>query len=177
MSDKQRILKSIATFAKQLGHTPSILEFAAHAEISRYSLFRLFPKWNQAVRAAGLKPNRLYVRPADSELLRDWGEVVRKNRSIPSRWAYRLAGKYYPLTLARRFGGWESVPQAFRNSAKGKREWADVLALLPDSMAKNERGWPQQNAATLKTRAKAQQATLKDRPTYGNPMHLPNFPA
>jgi hypothetical protein len=175
MSDKQRILKSIATVAKQLGHTPSILEFAAHAEISRYSLFRLFPKWNQAVRAAGLKPNRLYVRPADSELLRDWGEVVRKNRSIPSRWAYRLAGKYYPLTLARRFGGWESVPQAFRNSAKGKREWADVLALLPDSMAKNERGWPQQNAATLKTRAKAQQATLKDRPTYGNPMHLPNF--
>jgi hypothetical protein len=175
MSDKQRILKSIATIAKQLGHTPSILEFAAHAEISRYSLFRLFPRWNEAVRAAGLKPNRLYARPEDSELLKDWGEVVRKKRALPSRWAYRLAGKFYPLTLAKRFGGWESLPQAFRNFAKGKREWADVLALLPDPVAKKERGWPKQNAATSKTRGQAQQAPLKDRPTYGNPMHLPNF--
>jgi len=175
MSDKQRILKSIATVAKQLGHTPSILEFAAHAEISRYSLFRLFPKWNEAVRAAGLRPNRLYRRPEDSELLRDWGEVVRKKRSIPSRWAYRLAGKYYPLTLAKRFGGWESVPQAFRNSAKGQRKWVDVLALLPDSVAKKEPGWPKLSAAASKTSREAQRATLKDRLTYGNPMHLPNF--
>jgi hypothetical protein len=175
MSDKHRILKSIATVAKELGHTPSILEFAAHAEISRYSLFRLFPKWNEAVRAAGLKPNRLYRRPEDSELLKDWGEVVRKKRAMPSRWAYRLAGKYYPLTHAKRFGGWESVPQAFRNFAKGKREWADVLALLPDPAAKRERGWPNQDAATSKTRGQAQQAPLKDRPTYGNLMHLHNF--
>src|SRR5260370_1863614 len=99
MSDKQRILKSIATIAKQLGHTPSILEFAARAEISRYFLFQLFPRWNDAVRAAGLQPNRLYARPEDSELLRDWGEVVRKKRSMPSRSAYRLAGEYYALTL------------------------------------------------------------------------------
>lgn len=175
MSDKQRILKSIATVARQLGHTPSILEFAASAEISRYSLFRLFPKWNEAVRAAGLRPNRLYVRPENNELLRDWGEVVRKKRSMPSRWAYRLAGEYYPLTLAKRFGGWESVPQAFRNFAKGKREWRDVLALLPPTAAKKERGWPEQNASTLNTRREAQRASLKDRPTYGNPMHLPNF--
>jgi len=131
MPDKKQILKSIASLAKQLGHTPSILEFAARAEISRYSLFRLFPKWNDALRAAGLKPRRLHVRAEDGELLKDWGETVRKKRAIPSRWAYRLAGKYYPLTLAKRFGGWESVPQAFRNFAKGKREWADVLALLP----------------------------------------------
>jgi len=67
------------------------------------------------------------------------------------------------------------VPQAFRNSAKGKREWADVLALLPDSVANKERGWPKQNTATSKTRGQAQQASLKDRPTYGNPMQLPNF--
>ena len=77
MPDKKQIVDSIAKVAEQLGHTPSILEFAAHAEISRSSLFLLFPKWNDAVRAAGLKPNRLYVRPTDSELLKDWGETVR----------------------------------------------------------------------------------------------------
>jgi hypothetical protein len=173
MLNKQQVLKSIATVAKELGHTPSILEFAASAEISRYSLFRLFPKWNEAVRAAGLKPNRLYARPEDSELLRDWGETVRKKRAMPSRWAYRLAGKYYPLTLAKRFGGWESVPQAFRNFAKGKREWRDVLALLPPTVAKKERGWPKQNSA--RWRSQTAQSPLKHRATYGNPMHLPGL--
>ena len=175
MSDKQRILKSIAFVAKQLGHTPSILEFAAHAKISRYSLFRLFPKWNKAVRAAGLKPNRLHSRPEDSELLEDWGEVVRKKRAIPSPWAYRLAGKYYSLTLAKRFGGWDSVPHAFRNFAKGKREWRDVLALLPHPVAKKERAWPKQNASTSNARSQAQQAPLKDRATYGNPIDFRGF--
>lgn len=164
MTDKHRILKSIATIAKQLGRTPSILEFAARTEISRYSLFRLFPRWNEAVRAAGLKPNRLYARPEDSELLKDWGEVLRKKRAMPSRWAYRLAGKYYPLTLAKRFGGWESVPQAFRHFAKGKPEWADVLALLPAAAPTKAYEQPRSTPAGP--------ALPKDRATYGNPINF-----
>ena len=138
MPNKKHILNSIASLAKRLGHTPSILEFAAHAKISRYSLFRLFPRWNEAVRAAGLKPHRLHSRPEDNDLLKNWGEVVRKKHAIPSPWTYRLAGKYYSLTLAKRFGGWDSVPQAFRKFAKGKREWRDVLALLPAPASKSK---------------------------------------
>lgn len=175
MPDKKQIIESIAKVAKQLGYTPSILEFAAHAEISRSSLFLIFPKWNEAVRAAGLKPNRLYVRPNDSELLKDWGETVRKKRALPSRWGYRQYGKYYPLTLAKRFGGWESVPQAFRSFAKGKREWRDVLALLPDPGANKERAWPEQNTPTSKAKRQARQKLSKDRATYGNPIHLQGF--
>ena len=170
--NKQHILRRITEVAKKLGHTPSILEFTAQVEISRYSLFRLFPKWNEALRAAGLKPNRLYVRPEDNELLKDWGEAVRKKRGILSRWAYRLAGKYYPLTLAKRFGGWESVPEAFRNFAKGKREWADVFALLPDPAAKKERGWSKQISAGPNARSQAPRKPLKDTAIYGNPMNF-----
>ncbi|HYY72448.1 MAG TPA: hypothetical protein VE778_02535, partial [Candidatus Bathyarchaeia archaeon] len=103
------------------------------------------------------------------------GETVRKKRAIPSRWAYRQAGKYYPLTLAKRFGGWESVPQAFRSFAKGKREWRDVLALLPDPAANKERGWPKQNAATSNARRHGRQKLSKDRATYGDPIHLQGF--
>lgn len=175
LPDKKQIVDSIAAVAKQLGHTPSILEFAAHAEISRSSLFLLFPKWNDAVRAAGLKPNRLYVRPTDGELLKDWGETVRKRRALPSRWAYRTAGKYFPLTLAKRFGGWESVPQAFRSFAKGKREWRDVLALLPGPAANKERQWPKQNATTSNAKRQPLQKLSKDRATYGDPIHLQGF--
>ncbi len=129
MLKKQHLLTSIAAMAQRLGRAPSLLEFVASAEIPKNSIFRLFPRWNDAVMAAGLQPHRLYLRPEDHELLTDWGETVRDLRTMPSRRAYNLNGKYYPLTLEKRFGGWQAVPRAFRNFAKGKREWADVLAL------------------------------------------------
>ena len=173
MSNKKHILQAIVSLAKKLGHTPSILEFAAHAQISRSSLFKLFPKWNDAVRAAGLKPHRLYVRPEDDELLKDWGETVRKKRALPSRWHYRLAGNYYPLTLAKRFGGWDSVPEAFRRFAKDKRAWADVLPHLPAPMPKQEcrRSKKDDSCPILSGKT----PPFKDRATYGDPIHFPGF--
>jgi len=176
MLDKRHILNSIAAVAKRLGHAPSLLEFVAHAGISKHSVFRVFRRWNDAVRAAGLQPRRLYVRPVDNELLKDWGEMVRKRRDLPSRRAYRLVGKYEPRTLERRFGGWSSVPSAFRNFAKGKREWADVLALLPARVA---RGFAAK-AARSRTNGGSVSAIppkqlhppLKGRATYGNPTNF-----
>lgn len=173
--EKKQILRAIAALARKLGHTPSILEFAAHAKISRYSLFQIFPKWNKAVRAAGLQPNRLYVRPEDCELLQDWAETVRKKRAIPSPWAYRLAGKYYPLTLAKRFGGWDSVPQAFRKFAKGKLEWADVLEFLPAAAPKQECGRTKKGASCPDLLSRTHLTAFKDRPSYGNPLPWPEF--
>jgi hypothetical protein len=184
MLSKKQIIKSIATLARKLGHTPSILEFSAHVKISRYSLFRLFPKWNNAVRAAGLKPHRLHSRPEDIDLLEDWGKVVRKKGAIPSPWTYRLAGKFYSLTLAKRFGGWDSVPQAFRKFAKGKREWRDVLALLPAPVPKGKpvpaapcRGALQRvPTSVIRTSPNlCHDASFKNRATYGNPIHLQWF--
>jgi hypothetical protein len=64
-------------------------------------------------------------------LLEDWGKTVRKNRGVLPRHIYRRKAKYNSCMLANRFGGWLAVPQAFRNFAKGKRKWADVVALPP----------------------------------------------
>jgi hypothetical protein len=77
------------------------------------------------VRAAGLRLSRFFARPDDIELLQGWGETVRKLRAVPSRRAYRLAGTHSPRTLETRFGCWAALPQAFRNFAEGKPEWAD----------------------------------------------------
>jgi len=196
MPEKKQILRAIVSLAKELGHTPSILEFAAHTKISKHSVFLFFPKWNQAVRAAGLKPNRLHPRPEDTDLLKDWGHVVRKKRAIPSPWTYRLAGKYYPLTFAKRFGGWDCVPDAFRKFAKGKREWAGVLALLP-APTPNEK--PRNSPAPANfvhenrslrhqmnprgcrpalhlSPSQVRHAPFKNSVTYGNPIHFPGFP-
>src|SRR5260370_16032295 len=114
VSNKQHILRRITEVAKKLGRAPSLLEFVALSEISRYSISSCFPKWNDAVREAGLHPRRLRVRPEDDELLKDWAKTVRKTQTLPSQRAYLLAGRHEPRTLEKRFDGWESRPQALR---------------------------------------------------------------
>jgi len=182
MSGKQQILESIVALAKSMRRTPSLLEFIARTRVTKHSVLRHFPRWNEAIKAAGLEPCRVYVRPANNDLLKDWAKVVRKQRGLPSRSTYLVTGKYYPRTIEKRFGGWPAVPEAFRKFAKGKREWADVVALLAAG-ARNERPL---TAGTIPQgcrlpsgqarhplqhwRGKTGHATLRDRPTYGNPM-------
>ena len=178
MPNQQQIVKSIAAMAKRLGRAPSLLEFVTGACIPKNSVFRLFPRWNDAVRAAGLQPYRLYLRPEDHELLTDWGETVRKLRAVPSRRAYDLNGKYYPITLEKRFGGWPALPQVFHDFAKGKREWADVLAIVPDPAvgARDTRArlTNERSVSTILPR-QLQHAPLQERPTYGEPLDFPTL--
>ncbi len=172
VSNKQHILRRITEVAKKLGRAPSLLEFVALSEISRYSISSCFPKWNDAVREAGLHPRRLRVRPEDDELLKDWGKTVRRKRTLPSRRAYLLGGRHEPRTLEKRFDGWEFVPQAFRKFAKGKPEWADVVALLPAAAPTKAAERPRSTPASPVTRRHAGPALPKDRATYGNPMNF-----
>jgi hypothetical protein len=186
MPDKKQILNSIAAVAKQLGRAPSRAEFISHSGISLHFVLRSFPKWNDAIRTAGLRPYSLNVRIEDRALLEDWGKVVRRNRSILRnrarlpRHIYRRQGKYNPHTLANRFGGWSSVPRAFRNFAKGQREWSDVLALLPapvarPSVSKTPRSQPNEGFASSIAPKLLQHAPLKGRVTYGNPTNFPGL--
>jgi hypothetical protein len=175
MPDKKQILNSIAVAAKKLGRAPSHSEFFSRAGISKYSVSRFFPKWNDALRAAGLEPRRLYVRPKDEELLEDWGKAVRKKAGLLTRSAYRIEGRYYPLTLEKRFGGWASIPEAFRKFAKGKRKWADVVALLPTTLPEKERRQWKEDVSTSIRWSKATHTSLKDRCTYGNPIDFPGL--
>jgi hypothetical protein len=170
MLDKQRLVSSIARMAKRLGRAPSLLEFVTGAQIPRNSVFRLFPRWNEAVRAAGLQPHRLYARPENHEVLADWGETVRKLHAVPSRRAYDIHGKYHPLTVQKRFV-WEQLPQAFRGFAAGRREWADVLALLPASESKANRQPLVHSPASLQ--GKSKYARVGEGATYGDPLDFP----
>ena len=184
MRNKQHLLASIAAMARRLGRAPSLLEFVTSARIPRNSVFRLFPRWNDAVRAAGLQPYRLYLRPEDHELLTDWGQTLRKLRALPSRRAYDLNGKYYPITLEKRFGGWAALPQAFRNFAKGKPEWTDILALVPDPGEPTRGVVGARDTRARHTRASfllsippktCQHPPLKERVTYGAPLDFPTL--
>ena len=120
MSDKQQILDSISAIARQFGRAPSLSEFVALAGISEYFVSQCFPSWSDAVRTAGLQSNTSNVRLEDCELLKDWGETVRKNRAIPSRRTYQREGRYDIRTIERRFGPWSSIPETFRKFAQDK---------------------------------------------------------
>ena len=160
---KEQILSAIADVGRELGRTPSVIEFVAHSRISWSAVRRLFPKWNDAVKAAGLQPNTLNAKVEDQALLEDWGQAVRRNRGIPAYSAYRRHGKHGPNTIRKRFGRWSSIPQVFREFAKGKQDWADVMSYLPAPAPKKETG-----SSIL--RGKAPHPALKGRATYGHPI-------
>lgn len=103
-------------------------------------------------------------------MLEDWAQTVRKKRAIPTQYAYRRNGKYDPRTLEERFGGWSSIPQAFRKFAKGKREWADVLALLPAPPSKEALQRFNGISAFPTLSSQSRHVPLKDRAMYGNPI-------
>jgi len=169
MPAKKDILDSIASMARRMGRAPPLSEFVALAGISEYFVSQCFPSWSDAVRAAGLEPNTSNVRLEDCELLKDWGETVRKNRSIPSRRAYQREGRYDVCTMERRFGPWSSIPKTFRKFAQGKPEWADLTALLPEAVPKENCGRPKQGTHPILP-PPLQYAPLRDRATYGNPI-------
>jgi hypothetical protein len=194
--DKQHVLNSLTAIARGAGRAPSRSEFLSLSGISEHHVSQFFPTWNDAVRAAGLQPFTLNVRLDDRELLEDWGHTVRKNRKIPARRAYRHLGKYDRRTIERRFGPWSTLPEVFRNFAKDKPEWADVVALLPapkpkhnaspisnplpeivvaQHAARDSRRTPNQlppsaNPPDKVSPNKVRHAPLENRPTYGHPL-------
>ncbi len=174
---KDEILDAIRLWAQKLGRPPSRAEFKAKSRMTEYQVLQHFPSWREALRAAGLEPEPTNVRLDDSELLKDWGTLVRTDRQIPTRDQYRRGGKYSPGTFESHFGPWSRVPARFRQFAEGKDEWADVLALLPVISERREAGSTDREAGVDPSEAapsavvsRQRHAKLQERPTYGNPI-------
>jgi hypothetical protein len=174
MSDKQHILNSIRTIARQLGRRPTHTEFVTRTGVSLYFVLKFFPRWNDAVRTAGLETYLLTARIPDHALLEDWGKIVRRNRKIPACRTYERQGKYGRPTMVKRFRGWLAIPQAFRHFARGKRHWADVVALLPDpktlTSKVNAKHSANKNSPSPIVQNKVRHLQLPDRPACGNPI-------
>ncbi len=176
LPDKQTVLDAIRQIAQEIGRPPSRVEFQAKTGMSEYKVLRHFPSWREAVRAAGLEPDSTNIKLDDSDLLQDWGELVRKYRQIPTRHQYRREGKYSPGVFERHFGPWSAIPSKFREFGRDKPEWADILALLPPVAPKWARGGSGTVSGSLAETASATTITrqrhtkLEDRPIYGNPI-------
>ena len=177
LMDKKAVLDAIRQAAQILGHSPSRAEFKAKSGLSEYQVLQHFPGWREAVRAAGLEPDSTNIKLDDETVLADWGEMVRRDRQIPTRDHYRREGKYSPGVFEKHFGPWSAIPSRFREFAQDNALWLDVLALLPQGSPKPtvaprqdiQRG----NSSGFEPpppQAQQQYTKLDNRPTYGNPI-------
>jgi len=173
---RQSLLEAIREIAKQLGRPPSRAEFKARSGLSEYAVLKHFPSWRQAVVAAGLEANQSNVRLQDSQLLKDWGELVRKHREIPTRVRYRREGKFSPGVFERHFGPWSSIPRKFRTWATNQPEWSDVLALLPLEFSRTQTPGPTALPLPVSTEhletptSTAVHAKIQGQSIYGKPI-------
>jgi hypothetical protein len=76
--------------------------------------------------------------------------------------------------MRKRFGAWVKMPEAFREFANDKEEWADVVALLshvsvPPKLT-SEAAVNADVEVSPYQLDQSRRAKLADRPTYGNPM-------
>lgn len=152
-------------------------QFLASSGLKLSDLFRHFPKWSDALTAAGFSFDPYNEKIDPEELLIDWGLLVRKLRRIPTRNQYKLEGSHSPGVFERNFGPWSAIPAKFRQFAADQQEWGDVLALLPieerSPAASNDfalAGTQQlPPIAPVPVTAK-RHSRLPDRPTYGDPI-------
>ena len=129
-SSADEITDAIRAIAAQTGRPPSIYAFLRYSGFSAHHLHKFFPRWNDAVVAAGFPPNRSRQPIDPATLLRDWGATVRRIGKIPSMYRYQNDGPHNPRTLLRLFHEWKNIPAAFLDFARSKPEWSDVVTLL-----------------------------------------------
>ena len=173
---KEEIMKAIRSAAETLGRTPSRSKFISLKGISEHKILKHFPSWNEAVKASGLKPDLSNIKIKDDELLKDWAELVRKLRQIPTRTQYQQHGNYSSGVFEHHFGPWSSLPNKFRKFAGDNQEWIDVLSLLPA-----KKPWAvstilyniKQEDSQVKPNSyykRKKHTKLQNRQTYGDPL-------
>ena len=174
---KDQVLDAIKDCARALGRAPSRAEFKSRSHITEYWVLKYFDSWRAAVRAAGFEPDTSNVPLEPASLLTEWGEIVRQIRHIPTRDQYRRLRKHSPTSYEKHFGPWSGIPEKFREFAKHKVEWVDVVALLPlASLSTRESGVQNRSMICSDSLRPAgigphvPHAKLSDRPTYGNPI-------
>ena len=139
---KKEILNKYNQLKEQLGHKPSSTEFLRLSGIVKRDLQRAFGdnSYSKLVKEAGDEPN-IFFRTGKSteDLLSIWGSIVRKLGKVPGEadWIYY---KFKPSAdwYRRKFGGLLKITEKFKEFAKGKKDWEDVVRLLPKSSLNGE---------------------------------------
>ncbi len=157
-------------------------DFLAASGMKPRDIFHSYAKWQDALIGAGYKFKPYHRPPAPSDLLAEWGAVVRKLRRIPTQIEYNLHGPRSSSALGLQFGSWFHVPGAFRRFARKRKEWAGVLALI-DTLPQRTTKWKTKSPATPRPRlirksrlseaAPRPARRMRERPEFGDLLDIP----
>jgi len=112
--DRKGVLEAIRRAASKLGRPPSWSELRRLTGVPESRVRAYFPTIAEAVRAAGLEPNRAGLRIRDEALLEDFARVAARLGRPPSRSEYMREGKYSAGAFYSRFRSWRVVSEAAR---------------------------------------------------------------
>jgi hypothetical protein len=119
---KQEIMMAIRRAAAELGRAPSRGELRRITGVSHYRVLAEFPTLREAVRAAGLEPNRKGEKISTEDLLADWKRVAEKLGRRPSRTEYVREGRYSAGALTVRFGSWSGIGNIHHGGTETRRK-------------------------------------------------------
>ncbi|MBL8885779.1 MAG: hypothetical protein JNK16_03890 [Phycisphaerales bacterium] len=161
-SGRQEIIDAIKAAEERLGRAPKRAEFFGRSGISKRALSGLFESWPEAVRAAGLRPQRRAKVRAAEELIADWGRVVRMLGRRPTQVEYQKSGEFSWFQWKSKFGRWAAAERVFREYSYTKPEWSDVIAILGSDAAKEADVAPVTGPASVKGCAPGSSVLMMD---------------
>ena len=131
---KEAIVAAIQECAQKLGRTPcnaELMDFCP--SISREKVRKAFGSHTRALRAAGFEGWSRGIELPLELLLRDWADVVRRLKKLPTMGEYEATSKYSRRPLLGRFKGWPQVSRGLEEyivSQGLEGEYEDVLVLI-----------------------------------------------
>src|SRR5689334_15888559 len=126
-------MAAILACAEKLGHAPSIPELMKHERIDRKEIRKHFGNYKMALEECQIEVPRWGQLVQIEDVFRDWMEVARKLKRLPTLYEYEFTGKYRRRQLRRYFGEYGRVAEGMRLYAEEHSlaaEWEDVMAAL-----------------------------------------------
>jgi Homing endonuclease associated repeat len=132
---KEEIISALNECAARLGHAPSLSEIRVHSGITLRAVKKHFVSYTSALTEAGLERCGGGTRLTLHALFKEWAEVARKLKKIPTMAEFELHGKYSTIPYVSRFVSWKYAPRGLHRFAEKEglaAEYADVLAIIKE---------------------------------------------
>ncbi|MFM7023134.1 MAG: GIY-YIG nuclease family protein [Flavobacteriales bacterium] len=133
---KEDFIQKYKDLKQRLGKQPSSQEFYQETEIPAHQLKKIYPRdaYSSLVEECGDTPQSFASEKTGLEnILIQWGQLVKKNNRLPviSEWDFNKC-KPLATNIRKNYGiNWSEIPHKFRDYAKEKDEWQDILLLIP----------------------------------------------
>jgi hypothetical protein len=173
---KDEIIALLRECAQKLNRNPTFEDLRRAPGFRERAIYQHFDGLGQALHAAGLEPKGSGYKIPTGDMMLEWAGVARRLKSIPTANQFERHGRFSTVPIAKRFGGWRQVPEAFRRFARQQRiepQWADVLEMIAARGLKTNSALQPRPAKALSARTGA--PLRAGRPVYGDPLTLPGL--